>query len=393
MKQLLELSKLSSSLKKERGIEHIIPEILQQPQVWKETVAVVRKYSKLIRDIISSWESPDGELSIVMTGAGSSEFIGTAISSIVRKGFHIDVHSYPTTHFVTHPDVLLLPDKKYLVISFARSGNSPESLFTYNYLSHCSVPVKQIIITCNKDGELAKLAAGDPNSLCIVLPEATNDTALAMTSSFSSMALMGIGLSFPPENSEFEELIGKVRSCAQRILSAESGKILHLAELHFQRACYLGSNTLYGTMQECSLKMQEMTAGNVVSLFNSFLGIRHGPMVFIDGECLVVAALSSQPRIRTYELDLLRQLKSNKQGCAVLSICDRVNDEISDLSTHVVELMPNGSGLDDEFRVLTDVVVGQILAVGKSMALGLKPDDPSPEGIISRVVQGVKIYE
>lgn len=206
------------------------------------------------------------------------------------------------------------------------------------------------------------------------------------------MALMGIGLTFPPKSPEFERLTTNLCNCAKRILSVESVKLLRLAQLPFQRACYLGSNTLYGTMQECSLKMQEMTVGKVVSIFNSFMGVRHGPLVFINDQCLVVAALSSQPEVRKYELDLLQQLKNNKQGCAVLTICDRSDDIIMDLSTEVVELLPDDE-LVDEYRVLTDVIVGQILAAGKSMELGLTPDNPSPEGIINRVVQGVKIYQ
>ena len=392
MDGLEELSKLSVYLKKEKGIEHIVQEILQQPQVWQTTATIVGKYSGLVRDWISSWESADSEISIVVTGAGSSEFIGTSISSILRKGFNREVLCYPTTHFVTHPDILFLSNRKYLVISFARSGNSPESIFTFKHLQKCPLPVKQIVITCNRDGDLAKLSSDDANSLCVVLPDETNDKALAMTSSFSTMALMGIGLTFPPKSPEFDRLTTNLCNCAKRILSVESVKLLRLAQLPFQRACYLGSNTLYGTMQECSLKMQEMTVGKVVSIFNSFMGVRHGPLVFINDQCLVVAALSSQPEVRKYELDLLQQLKNNKQGCAVLTICDRSDDIIMDLSTEVVELLPDDE-LVDEYRVLTDVIVGQILAAGKSMELGLTPDNPSPEGIINRVVQGVKIYQ
>lgn len=73
MDGLEELSKLSVYLKKEKGIEHIVQEILQQPQVWQTTATIVGKYSGLVRDWISSWESADSEISIVVTGAGSSE--------------------------------------------------------------------------------------------------------------------------------------------------------------------------------------------------------------------------------------------------------------------------------------------------------------------------------
>jgi tagatose-6-phosphate ketose/aldose isomerase len=38
------------------------------------------------------------------------------------------------------------------------------------------------------------------------------------------------------------------------------------------------------------------------------------------------------------------------------------------------------------------VITAQILGVYRSLALGLRPDDPSPSGAISRVVRGVTIH-
>ena len=392
MNGLERLSRLPPALRRKRGVEHIVQEICRQPQSWETIAGRIGPYAQEVQEMIRSWESKGGETSIVVTGAGSSEFIGRSIASILRRRLNREVRCYPTTHFVTDPDAPFVYSRKYIVISFARSGNSPESVFTFKYLKSIPVPVKQIVITCDRNGELARLAADDPESLCIVLPEETNDKALAMTNSFSTMALAGIGLTFPSDSPEFMELAASLCRSGRRILSSESEKLLELAKLPFNRACYLGSNTLFGTMQECSLKMQEMTAGKVVSIHNSFLGIRHGPMVFINDQCLVVAAVSSRSHVRRYELDLLRHLKDNRQGCALLTICNHATDSILDLSTAVLELTPNGSELSDEFRVLTDVMVGQILATGKAMELGIKPDNPSPDGIISRVVQGVTIY-
>ncbi len=158
------------------------------------------------------------------------------------------------------------------------------------------------------------------------------------------------------------------------------------------RVSYLGSNALYGTMEECRLKMLEMTEGKVAANVNSFVGLRHGPQVFVNHECLVVAALSSDAYVRQYELDLLKDLQRKGQGMGTLVICDRATEEIRKLSSLWIELYPDGDGVEDDYRIMTDVVVGQMLGTFKSLAVGLKPDSPSTSGTISRVVQGVNIY-
>ena len=112
----------------------------------------------------------------------------------------------------------------------------------------------------------------------------------------------------------------------------------------------------------------------------------------MNNECLVVAALSSDSYIRNYERDVLHELHQKDQGMGFLVICDRATDTIRALSPLCIELYPDGDGVEDEYRIMTDVVVGQFLGTFKSIAVGLKPDNPSTSGTISRVVQGVKIY-
>jgi tagatose-6-phosphate ketose/aldose isomerase len=145
-------------------------------------------------------------------------------------------------------------------------------------------------------------------------------------------------------------------------------------------------------MQEARLKMQEMTAGRIAATHDSYLGLRHGPQVFVNDACVVIAALSSNPEMRRYELDLLRELRQKKQGMGTLVICGRSDGEVKEVADAVIELFPSREPLEDDCRVLTDIVACQILATFKSISLGLSPDNPSPDGIIHRVVEGIVIY-
>jgi tagatose-6-phosphate ketose/aldose isomerase len=377
-----------------------IREIARQPEVWRKTARAVLDRQEEISRFLSARGS------LILTGAGSSEFVGRSIEGALRKDLEREVYTVPTTHLVTHCDSVFLPGVDYLLVSFARSGNSPESVATFRRTAERFPRVRQAAITCNRDGELARLAGGRPaaagagvlaagvaaGALCLLLPEETNDQSLAMTCSFSSMALAGLAFGLAGTPAALTALTEKAAAAAERVLSEYGDALESFAHRAFTRACFLGSDTRNGCMQEARLKMQEMTAGRVATMWDSFLGLRHGPQVFVNRECVVVASLSSRPEIQRYELDMLRELKTKKQGRGTLVICGKTDAEVRAAADQVIELYPSGEPLPDEYRALTDVVACQILASFTSLRLGLSPDNPSPEGIINRVVEGITIY-
>ena len=381
--------------KKSKGIEFTPSEIAQQPRMWKETASMlVERRDEALEFLRAAGLTGDGPESVlVMTGAGSSEFIGNAIVNTLRDLLQREVLSIPTTHLVTHAAQTLVPSHNYTLLSFARSGNSPESVAAIRQVRRAASSLNEIVITCNKDGTLRQEAAGRSDALCLLLPPETNDQGLAMTSSYSAMALCGIGLGFLDRPETLTELADSAGAAVQRVLDDDADTLHEFASLQFDRASFLGSNTLCGTMQECHLKMQEMTEGRVACRFDSFLGLRHGPQVFVNERCAVIAALASDPQVRRYEMDLLRELQAKDQGCGMLVICDRGDEAIRSVASHVVELFPDGDAIGDGYRVLTDVVVGQVLALFKSLDVGLQPDNPSTSGTINRVVKGVVIYD
>ena len=279
------------------------------------------------------------------------------------------------------------------MVHFARSGDSPESLAAYRLVRRTRPDVRHLVITCNGSGALRKAAEADGTALVLVLPPETNDRSLAMTSSFTSMALCALGLGWLGSLEDLRLMMGAVCAAADRTIGELGSLLMRLGELDFTRAFYLGSDGLQGAMDEGALKMLEMTAGQIITSSNSYLGARHGPQVFIDGRCLVVACLASEPRVRRYELDLLRELRRKKMGKEVLAVTATADPAARELADTVLELAPSGGKLADELRVLSDVVACQLLAFCKSRACGLEPDAPSPGGIISRVVQGVTIYD
>ena len=276
------------------------------------------------------------------------------------------------------------------MVSFSRSGDSPESLAAWRIVRRLRPDAWQLAVTCNAGGGLARLAAGDPRAFRLLLPERTNDRSLAMTSAYTSMALAGLGLSLLGEPDRLITLVSLLSRSARRVMDGSADRLKAVAARPFDRACYLGSGPLYGAAQEAALKMTELNAGRVATVFNSFLGIRHGPQVFINAKCLVVALLSGDERVRRYERDLLRELRAKGQGLLVLGICAADDGEARALCDEWVEVDPE---VEDDYRLLTDVAACQVLALFKSLRNRLRPDSPSAGGIINRVVQGVTIHE
>jgi len=384
----------SKEISREAGAFYTVAEIYQQPAVWKKTAGLLIKNTEgMIKFLIDAEILNNHNAVIYITGAGSSEFVGNAVAPFLQKELACTVISVSTTDFITQPENYLLPGKKILVISLGRSGNSPESIATFEKTSDFSEDVSQLVVTCNKEGKLAELARLDSRSYSVILPEETNDVSLVMTSSYSSMALSMLYLAYFNKRDDFLKLTDLVSQSAEYILGNWADCVKNFITKDTQRIQYLGTCELKGAANESWLKVLEMTDGQVVSMFNSYLGLRHGPQVFADKTSLVIAFISSDDYRRRYEIELLQEMQNKEQAQDYLFVCQNPNDRIKALQGQVLEVLPVGSEVIPEaFRVLSDTVVGQLNGVFKSLQLNLKPDNPSISGVINRVVSGVTIY-
>ncbi|MGL4561739.1 MAG: SIS domain-containing protein [Brevinema sp.] len=363
---------------------HTLKEVLQQPTCWKKTVELILKNKQLHTFLEEACQ--DKNRAIIVSGAGSSEFAGKSILDTLRKSTNRYVINAPTTDIVTHPDKYNFPYPPALMISFARSGNSPESVASVNLIKQTSPTTKHLIITCNKDGQLAQIQ--DTNTFCILLPEETNDKSLVMTSSFSSMVLAAALCGLYKKGASITDMIQEVKKCTEHVFSNLMDPINELlTNPKIDRIQFLGSSDAQGFLTEAHLKILEMTDGQVATRIDSFLGLRHGPQVFVTPNTIVVAVLSNDPYIRQYEIDMLKELKQKSQGLAYI-IVGHNPDEVA---------MPNmitcsTEKLDDFFQLFPAIAICQMIGFFKSLHLGLSPDAPSASGTINRVVQGVNIY-
>ncbi|MFH1759669.1 MAG: SIS domain-containing protein [bacterium] len=375
---------LSPQEKKQKGVEFTPAEIYQQPMMWRKTFDILEQNKSGIKKFLKGQE----DRTILLTGAGTSAFIGLALEPLFNKISGFNAKAVGTTEIITDPDAYFRPGKKYIVIHFARSGNSPESVGTFVLAEESKANIKHIVITCNKNGKLAKMGAGK-KALIVLLPPETDDKSLAMTSSFSSMVVAGQYIAALKKGG-YKRIVGNLAVAAQHVMDNSGNDLAKICSKKFTRAVFMGSNTLFGCAKECHLKLQEETDGQVVAKFDTFLGLRHGPEAVIDKRTLVVYLLSEEPLTRIYELDMMRGIKSKKIGQTRLAFCRKADKNIRNLSDVIVEY---GEDIPDDYLTPVGVLIGQMLGVLRSLSQGLKPDSPSAAGVISRVVQGVKIYD
>lgn len=364
-------------------------EIFQQPSVWEKEFNLLLNNKEVIKDFISKHFDKES-VEIIFSGAGTSAYIGNILSVIYGKKGYFNCKSISTTDIITHPESLLPKNKKVILISFARSGNSPESIATVTLANKICKEVVHIIITCNKDGILASCISS--NDLLLLLPPETNDKSLAMTSSFSTMLLAGLLLLDINILESKKEDIKELCRNAQSVLDQYSSHLEELSKKYFSRVIFLGSGELKGIAEECHLKMQEMTDGKVICKYDSFLGFRHGPKAAINDETLLVYFFSDDDYVFSYERDLVKQININNKVVAQIAVSGKKADVPSvrfDLEVNIKQEIMKDNG----YIFIAEVLAGQLLAFFKSVDMGFNPDSPSVSGNIARVVEGVEIYK
>jgi len=377
-----------TSLLTKLGAVHTANEIAAQPELW---LKIYRQILKEKERILSYLNDSLPEVSkIILTGAGTSAFIGLSLHGIFSRSYKIHTSAVATTDLVSHPKDYFFNNEVIMLISFARSGNSPESMAVVELADKLCKKCYHMVITCDATGQLAKWQS-DSTNLIILLPAEANDKSLAMTGSYSGMLLCGFLIARLKEIDMLGPQIEFLHQYGTRILDHYASRIKEIASLDFNRVVFLGSGPFYGTATESQLKLQELTDGIIICKNDSYLGFRHGPKAVTNENTLLFYIFSNNPYVQQYEKDLVLSMKKGKRALFTIAILESsVNGLEFDLE---IKLSESGSHLNEELLTVCDIMPAQLLGFYKSLALGLKPDAPSESGAISRVVENVIIYK
>jgi D-galactosamine 6-phosphate deaminase/isomerase len=369
-----------------KGAAWTAREIAQQPEMLLKTQALlVANQGELEAFLGPLVERP--ELRVILTGAGSSSFIGECLAPYLAIRLQCGVEAVATTDIVSAPHIYLQRHKPTLLVSFARSGNSPESVAAAELVDRFVDEAHHLIISCNADGALAKYAKTAPHSFMILLPEATHDKSFAMTSSFSCMTYAALA-AFSGIAGMRARVDAIARAMAQ-VLSTQTSRMKAVSAQGYERVVALGSHVFKGLAREAALKLLELTDGEIVAAYDSPMGFRHGPKTIVNARTLVMIFLSNDPYTRRYDLDLLDELRRNDAAARVLALSAQ-GDAGLDPAENIV--IPGLEQAEDVDLLLPYLVAPQLLAFHEALRCGLSPDSPNRSGTVSRVVQGVRIH-
>ena len=368
-----------------------IHEIYQQPSTWRKTCAQLKECKDELQKFLDQVvKAPDFD--IVLTGAGTSEFVGNSLYHALNKKYDFKVKSYASTDIVPNPEDTLSRTKPTLLVNFGRSGNSPESVGSVEAAEVVCENIYHLFVTCNCEGALSKLADKHDNCFALNLTPETHDKSFAMTSSYSNMYLATYLALNLDRLDEITAAVEKICAAGENFLDnqyAEVAKIV--ADFDFNRIVYLGNIALKGVAQESALKMLELTAGKVATMYDSQLGFRHGPKSIINDNTLTVAYLSDDDYRRRYELDLIKEMAGQRKGNKIAVVYNKDCEEVKALADYTVQFKV-GEAMENIMLGLDFIMFAQTLAVMKSLSMGITPDNPCPTGEVNRVVKGVILY-
>jgi tagatose-6-phosphate ketose/aldose isomerase len=358
-------------------------EIEQQPHSLQRTHALLASlHAELQRFIAPVADNPLAR--VILTGAGTSSYIGGCLAAVLDARIAARVDAVPTTDIVSCPQLHLRAEQPLLLVSFGRSGNSPESLQAVTLAESLVHDVRHLLVTCNADGALNRTQVRQ--AMTLLLPAETHDVSFAMTSSFSCMMYATLHAFSKP--GAFDHRIGAIAQAMRRVIQESQSTLQELAQNQYERVVYLGSGPFQSLAREATLKLGELTNGSVATCFDSPLGFRHGPKTFVNGRTLVVVLVSNDPLTRKYDLDLVDELRRDGRAARIIEVTTRARGDAA-RDTLLVAGMADAHDIE---LLWPYVAVAQLYAFHQSLTLGLSPDNPNKEGTVNRVVQGVRLY-
>ena len=375
----------------ELGAEITTREIYQQPDVWKEAFEAYQAKCEEIAAFLQDIADRHDYIKVILTGAGTSAYVGDTLVPYFKEVYDErkwNFNSIATTDIVANPETYLKKDVATVLVSFARSGNSPESVATVDLAKALVDDLYQVTITCAADGKLALQAHGDERNLLLLQPAASNDAGFAMTSSFTSMMLTALLVFDPTEFAVKAERFEVVSSLARKVLD-NAADVKELVDLDFNRVIYLGAGPFFGLAHEAQLKILELTAGQVATMYESPVGFRHGPKSLINEDTVVLVFGTTTDYTRKYDLDLVREVAGDQIARRVVLL----SDQAFGLENVKEVALGCGGVLNDIYRVFPYIIYAQLFALLTSLKVENKPDTPSPTGTVNRVVQGVIIHD
>ncbi|MGT2910197.1 SIS domain-containing protein [Streptococcus cameli] len=367
------------------------PEIYQQPGLWQEAYDLYVAKREEIKAFLANIQDKHEQVQVIFAGAGTSDFVGQSIANHLNQVNDLNKIRFSTVgtiELVARPHDYLQADIPTILVSFARSGNSPESLAAVENAKKLVNNLYQVTITCAPEGKLAVAAENDETNLLLLQPAGSNDKGFAMTGSYTCMSLTAVLVFSTLSEEDKKRHVETIVRLGQDVLDRED-YVQELVDLDFERVIYLGAGGFYGLAHEAQLKILELTAGQIATMYETPVGFRHGPKSLINEDTIVVEFTSNDAYTKQYDVDLLNEVHNDGIARRIVALSAT---EIENTQAPTFVLAEGGKDLPDVFLTFPYILFGQTFAIMTALKCKNLPDTPSPTGTVNRVVQGVTIY-
>ncbi len=297
---------------------------------------------------------------VVITGAGSSYYLGQTAAAVAREATGRPYLAAPLSEFILRPrGVLAAGDPaRQPVVVISRSGSTSEAVAVAGQMRSAGHPV--IAVTCRGASPLA--AAAD----LAVVTSVGDEEAIVMTRSFASM--LALLLRIVADVAGDGELAGDLdRSPAgwsDSVAAANLGLRLGATDRH--RVVILGGGPALGVAAEWGLKLTE--ASQMAAIAYEPLEFRHGPISVCEPGVLVVGLLGGSPAAEEGRV----LAEAGELGAETWTLA-REASEAAGLPGHVSLI---GAGLHPAARLPLLLHPAHALALSLALTRGRNPDAP-----------------
>ena len=330
-----------------------IHEIHTQYDSLKNTQKAVDSQMAAISALVS------GASRLVFTGCGSSYTLAKSGALMAQLRLDKPAIALPTGDMLLHLETYRPLLEGAVLITLTRSGETSEVVRTVEDMRKQGISFTLLTVTCVCDSTLSRMS-----DLAVELPWAFDESVCQTRTVTTLYFFCAYAIA---------KLCGDAALRADLIKTIEQGDgymarieptIQAAAALPWTHAVVLGDAELSGLCDEGALTFKEIC--QLPSNYYHLLDVRHGPMVLIGKETLVIAVLSD--RANKLELDLVRDLLRN--GATVIAYSDLP------LEMPGVISISFGEALQTPARGIPAIAVCQLISYYKSFATGANPDQP-----------------
>ncbi|MFC5451555.1 SIS domain-containing protein [Paenibacillus aestuarii] len=341
-------------------------EIKQQYSALQQTF----DYLTAKREEIVAFARKQSVTSVTFVGCGSSYCLSesAAFSTRLRAGLPASA--------LAGGDLMLNPQRyrsllqHTLLVAPSRSGSTSEVVEAVRLIqSQSEKPIPILALSCVTDSPLSKLA-----DLSLELPWAF-DHSVCQTRTVTNLYTANLLIAAFLGNDE--TLIADIEKAIAQgetfMLREESG-IRKAAGFDWTNAVVLADGELQGLASEGAIALTEIAKVQAHSFH--LLDVRHGPMVTVGADTLVIAAISGDGT--EHQRNLMRDIKG--RGATIIAFADSAEAIPADYVDHAVV---SDHRLDIAAQGIPFIFIPQIVALTSAERQGINPDQP--DGLVAWV--------